>query len=128
VVMAPDIETYAPYVEAVFGTATPRIPFNLSDRSAEQSSTLASALLALLALPGSRYEAHRVLALLDEPSVRQRFALSEADIETVRRWVGEAQIRWGIDAEHRARFHVPATHEHTWRFGLDRLLLGYALP
>ena len=127
VVMTPDIETYAPYIEAVFGTAAPRIPFSVSDRSAETSSTLAAALIALLALPGSRYEAHRVLALLDESAVRRRFGLSEADLETVRRWVREAQIRWGIDAAHRARFDVPAAHEHTWRFGLTRLLLGYAL-
>jgi exodeoxyribonuclease V gamma subunit len=128
VVMTPDVETYAPYIEAVFGTTTPRIPFNVSDRSAEKSSTLASTFMALLGLAASRYEAHRVLGLLDEAGVRRRFALSEADVETVRRWVEEAQIRWGIDAQHRGRFAVPPTHEHTWRFGLDRLLLGYALP
>ncbi|HEX2827252.1 MAG TPA: exodeoxyribonuclease V subunit gamma [Burkholderiales bacterium] len=128
VVMTPDIETYAPYIEAVFGTAAPRIPFSLSDRSAEKSSTLAATLMDLLALPGSRYEAHRVLGVLDEPAVRRRYALSEADIESVRRWVADSQIRWGIDAAHRARFGVPAVHEHTWRFGLTRLALGYALP
>ena len=128
VVMTPDIETYAPYVEAVFGTATPRIPFSVADRSAERSSTLAATLMALLALPGSRFEAHRVLGLLDEAAVRRRFRLSEADLETVRRWVGEAQIRWGIDGAQRAVFGVPPTHEHTWRFGIERLLLGYALP
>jgi exodeoxyribonuclease V gamma subunit len=128
VVMTPDIETYAPYVEAVFATAEPRIPFNISDRSAEQESTLAATFMALLELPGSRYDANRVLAILDEPSVQRRFSLSESDLETARRWVRESQIRWGIDAPHRARFGLPATHEHTWRFGLDRLLLGYALP
>jgi exodeoxyribonuclease V gamma subunit len=128
VVMTPDIETYAPYIDAVFGTATPRIAYNVSDRSAESSSTLAATFMALLALPGSRYEAHRVLGLLDEAVLRRRFGLGEGDVETVRRWVGEAQIRWGVDGDHRARFGVPGTHEHTWRFGLERLLLGYALP
>lgn len=128
VVMTPDIESYAPYIEAVFGTAEPRIPFSISDRSAEHASTLAETFIALLELPGSRYDANRVLAALDEPAVRRRFGLGEGDLETVRRWVRDSQIRWGIDGAHRARFGVPATHEHTWRFGLDRLLLGYALP
>jgi exodeoxyribonuclease V gamma subunit len=128
VVMTPDIETYAPYIEAVFGTGEPRIPYNVSDRSAEKASTLAATLIGLLELPGSRYEAGRVLALLDELSVQRRFGLSESDVEALERWVREAQIRWGIDAAHRASFGLPATHEHTWRFGLDRLLVGYAIP
>jgi exodeoxyribonuclease V gamma subunit len=128
VVMTPDIETYAPYIEAVFSTAEPRIPFSVSDRSAERESTLAATFMALLELAGSRYDANRVLRLLDEPAVRRRFALTEGDLEVVQRWVHESGIRWGIDANHRARFGLPAHHEHTWRFGLDRLLLGFALP
>jgi exodeoxyribonuclease V gamma subunit len=107
VVMTPDIETYAPYVEAVFGTAEPRIPFNISDRSAEHESTLAATLLALLALPGSRYDANRVLAILDEEAVQRRIGLTEADLETVRHWVREAGIRWGIDAQHARAFSCP---------------------
>ena len=128
VVMTPDIETYGAYIEAVFGTAEPRIPFNISDRSAEAESTLAATFMALLGLPESRYDANRVLGVLDEPAVQRRFRLAEGDLDTVHAWVREAQIRWGIDGEHRASFDLPATHEHTWRFGLDRLLLGYALP
>lgn len=128
VVMAPDIEAHAPYIEAVFGTREPPIPYNVSDRSAQHESTLASTFMAFLDLAGSRYDANRVLAVLDEASVRRRFGLGERDLDTVSQWVRESQIRWGIDAAHRARLGLPATHEHTWRFGLERLLLGYALP
>ena len=128
VVMTPDIATYAPYVEAVFGTAEHRIPFNISDRGAEDESSLAATFMALLGLPGSRYDVNRVLGILDEPAIRRRFGLTESDLDTVRDWVRESGIRWGIDAEHRGRFGLPAVHEHTWRFGLDRLLLGYGLP
>lgn len=128
VVMTPDIATYAPYIEAVFGTARPEIPFNISDRSAEQSSSLAETFMSLLDLASSRYEAHRVMKLLEESAIRRRFGLTESDLDTARRWLRESGIRWGIDAAHRASFGVPPVHEHTWRFGLDRLMLGYALP
>jgi exodeoxyribonuclease V gamma subunit len=128
VVMTPDVETYAPYIEAVFATAEPRIPYNISDRTAEHESTLTAAFMTLLDLPGSRYEANAVLALLDEPAVRRRYGFAEADLETVHRWVRESCIRWGMDGAHRARLGLPPTHEHTWRYGLDRLLLGYAMP
>lgn len=128
VVMTPDIETHAPYIEAVFSTTEPHIPFTISDRSAERESPIAATFMALLELPGSRYEASRVLEILDEPAVQRRFALATGDIDIIHRWVHESGIRWGIDALHRAGFDLPATAEHTWRFGLDRLLLGYALP
>ena len=32
------------------------------------------------------------------------------------------------DAAHRVELGLPATAEHTWKFGLDRLILGFALP
>jgi exodeoxyribonuclease V gamma subunit len=128
VVMTPDIESYAPYIEAVFATAEPRIPFNISDRSSERESTLVATFMGLFELAGSRYDANQVLAIIDEPAVRRRFGLTEGDVETARGWMRDSQIRWGIDGAHRASFGLPATHEHTWRFGLERLLLGYALP
>jgi murein endopeptidase len=37
-------------------------------------------------------------------------------------------MRWALDAPHRATFDVPAEPRHTLADGLDRLLLGYALP
>ena len=40
----------------------------------------------------------------------------------------EAGIRWGINAGIKDSWSLPATAEHTWQAGLDRLLLGYALP
>jgi len=128
VVMTPDIESYAPYIEAVFASSKPSIPFTISDRSTERDSPLAATFMALLDLPGSRYEAAQILAILDEPAVQRRFGLQTEDLELVHHWMRECGIRWGIDAVHRAGFGVPATAEHTWRFGLERLLLGYALP
>jgi exodeoxyribonuclease V gamma subunit len=40
----------------------------------------------------------------------------------------ETNIRWGIDKTHKERMDLPAFPENTWRTGLDRLLLGYAMP
>jgi exodeoxyribonuclease V gamma subunit len=128
VVMTPDIEAYAPAVEAVFDTvpAARRIPFTIADRSLGAESPLVRAFLALLELPASRYEATRLMALLDVEAVRRRFGLTETDLALVREWVRASGIRWGVDAEARATAGLPALPEHTWRFGLDRILAGYA--
>ncbi|MEJ2630309.1 MAG: exodeoxyribonuclease V subunit gamma [Acidihalobacter sp.] len=130
VVMAPDIDAYAPYVEAVFGAVPPerRIPWSVADRHAAAESPLAATLLALLALPQSRMTVSEVLALLEDAAVMRRLGLDDTGLERVRRWVREANIRWGLDADMRADLGLPAEDAASWAFGLRRLLLGYAMP
>lgn len=130
VVMTPDIEVYAPLVEAVFATAEGDryIPFSIADRGLRAESPIVEVFFALLDLHGSRFDANRVLALLENEAVRRRFGFLEGDLAPLQRWVRETGIRWGLDAHNRAALDLPALQEHTWRLGLDRLLLGYALP
>ncbi len=129
-VMAPDIDGYASAVEAVFGAAEAgrRIPFSIADRQARADNRIAAALLRLLSLVEGRVGADEVIGLLEVDPVRRRFGLGEADVALVRDWVRDVGICWGLDAASRARLGLPATADHTWRMGLDRLLLGYALP
>ena len=129
VVMAPDIEAYAPAIAAVFGqTSTrPAIPFQIADRGLLASHPVLDALLSLLDLLESRLEAPAVLDVLSLAPVRERFEVAEEELETVRAWVDQVGIRWGVDADHRSEVGQPPMHETTWRFGLERLMLGYAM-
>ena len=124
-VLTPDLETYGPAVEAVFAAAG-RIPCHVARARAAESRTL-RAFLDLLSLPSSRHGAEPVLAPLAAPAVGVRFGIGAADVATIRGWVREAGIRWGVDAAHRGEEDLPETADHTWRHGLRRLLLGYAM-
>lgn len=124
-VLTPDLEIYGPAIEAVFAAAG-RIPCNVARARAVESRTL-RAFLDLLSLPGSRHGAEPVLAPLAAPAIRSRFGIGEPDITTIRGWVRDAGIRWGVDEAHRGEEDLPETADHTWRHGLRRLLLGYAM-
>jgi exodeoxyribonuclease V gamma subunit len=129
-VMAPDIEAYAPYIQAVFDRPPDdpkRIPFSIADRGARTESRLVEAFMNLLDLGDGRLGAAQVAAFLETPWIRRKFDLDEADVERIRHWIREARIRWGIDGSSRARLGLPETEEHTWQAGLDRLLMGYAM-
>ncbi len=126
-VMTPDIDTYAPMVRAVFATEG-RIPFALADRPLRTESPIAEGFLALIELATSRFDVNAVLALLEVIALRERFALEEEDLTVIGDWLRETNIRWGEDAASRAALELPATGEHTWTAGLQRLLLGFALP
>ncbi len=131
VVMMPDVASYAPFIEAVFATPENeklRIPFAIADRTARAESGVVDTFLALLELSESRFGASSVLSILEAPSVLRRFDLAEADLETIRVWLEKSAVRWGIDGAHRAEFDLPAFSQNSWREGLDRLLLGYAMP
>ncbi|MGV3534115.1 MAG: exodeoxyribonuclease V subunit gamma, partial [Chthoniobacteraceae bacterium] len=129
-VTMPDIETYAPFIEAVFGSPEDdrvRIPFTIADRQVAADDTVSTAFLQLLALQKSRFTAPEVISILEAAPIRRRFGLEESELSTIRAWVAENAIRWGIDAAHRETFDLPAEVQNTWRAGLDRLLLGYAM-
>ena len=129
-VMIPDIEQYAPLIHAVFGSPEQealRIPFSVADRTARTQSHLIETFLSLLNLASSRLGASRVLALLESAPVRRKFELVEDGLEPIHHWVEEVRIRWGQDEQQRASLGLPAWSENTWRHGLERLLLGYAM-
>jgi len=130
-VMTPDIETYAPYISAVFdGCQDPRlkIPYSIADRSSRREGGLAETFLAILDLPGKRFPAAAVTEILASPPVHDRYGLDPNDLELIRTWLEETRIRWGMDEEERRRAGFPPYWEHSWRAGLDRLILGYAMP
>jgi exodeoxyribonuclease V gamma subunit len=70
----------------------------------------------------------QVAGLLEFPGIKEKFGLVESDLKTIERWIRETHIRWGIDKDSRLNAGLPGYSENTWRAGLERLLLGYALP
>ena len=135
-VMTSDIDTYAPLIEAVFehpGDEPPKgaelyIPFSIADRKYMRNNPVADIFFEILDLTESRFEVSHVLTLLDSPMIRRAFHLSEEETALIRRWVDETGIRWGIDDQSLLDLDLPRSSHHTWRHGIDRMLLGYALP
>lgn len=128
-VLAPDIDPYRPHIEAVFGgLAGTRdyIPYALADLSPLAGEPLADVFLRLLALPDARFGVSEVLDLIATPALMDAAGLDAPGLERLRRWLHEAGARWGLDPDHRARHDAPADDAYTWRFALDRLLLGHA--
>jgi exodeoxyribonuclease V gamma subunit len=133
-VMCPDIETYTPLINADFGLGdvvpgaheAHRLRVRLADRSLTQTNPLLGIASQLLSLAGSRVTASEVLNLAQAAPVRSRFGFTDDDLESITRWVRQANIRWGFDQEHRQPFGVDFVH-NTWRFGIDRVLAGVAL-
>ena len=129
-VLAPDIDPYLPYLDAVFGghgeDARHAIPYAKADASLLAGEPLADVFLRLLALPVSRFGLTELLDLLASAPLAEAAGLDAGDFERLHGWLHAAGARWGLDAAHRARSGAPAQAAFTWQFALDRLLLGHA--
>lgn len=130
IVMVADINAYSPAIQAVFGNAPGErfIPYSISDRTADQESPILAAFMQLVNLPNTRCLASELLELLETPAILKRFELSEDDFLQAKQWVEESGIRWGLDANTGREFELPETRQNTWQFGIQRMLLGYAMP
>lgn len=142
-VMCPDVERYAPLIEAAFRpdpspTATdlekadrttipagiPDVRVRIADRAPYTTNPLARLVVLLISLAGSRLTAGAVLDFAALGPVRRRFRLDDDLVDAMTELVANMQVSWGLDADHRAGHGLPGRPERTWKEGLERLLAG----
>ncbi|MEJ7891756.1 MAG: exodeoxyribonuclease V subunit gamma [Solirubrobacteraceae bacterium] len=131
IVMCPDIETFAPLIQAAFGANVEDggidLRVRLADRSLRQTNPVLGVVAALLDLAGQRVTASQVLDLADREPVRRRFRLDDDALARLQGWIADSGIRWGLDQRHRKRYRLENIDTGTWRFGIDRLLAGVTM-
>ena len=127
VVMIPDIDHYAPSSRRSSASRSYRwrSPTASPTARAEEAPLLAW-FERLLALPASRFERSTVMALLALPQCQRALWPSPGGpIALFERWLEAAEVRWGWDGQDWAATGLGEEAVlHSWRRGLDRLLLG----
>ena len=135
-VMLPDVDTYAPYIDAVFGRYarsgdsqdTRAIPYTIADQTSRHRAPLLIALELLLSSDQLRFTQTDMLTLLSTPAIQRRFDIDDDDIEQLRVWMNESGGRWGLSAEHRSQFFMPEDDEtNSWWFAIKRMMVGYSV-
>lgn len=127
VVMMPQVASYVPYIETVFGVTSREFPYFVMDRTWLEEVPLLHALDFLLSLPSSRFPLTDILALLEVEAVQERFSLNRDGFEKLKTWLRDAGARWGVDAAHREQEKLPSYSEFSWEFAINRLLAGYSM-
>jgi exodeoxyribonuclease V gamma subunit len=145
IVMCPDIEAFAPLIEASFGRRVtpqeepggtererapgepPALRVRLADRSLRRTTPILGVIARLLELASSRVTASQVLDLADTAPVRARFGFGDDELAQIREWVATAGIHWGLDAAGRTAYKLGTVDAGTWAAGLKRLLLGVTI-
>jgi len=119
-VMATDINKYAPFIKAVFRSAPVKIPFKVSGAAANSDDSIVSAIEQLLRFEEDDLTSEKVMCLLEQKRIKQRFQISDTDY--IRSVVRNANIRFG-----RRNNRDYETNYISWEYGLEKILLGYAM-
>lgn len=120
VVMVTDINTYAPYIRAVFNTAPHVFPYTIADESYTAGDTISNALKSILDMNAGNFKAEQVLQLLDSAWIRKRFGIADPDL--IRKVVNRANIRFGIEGS-----KEDDTVYVSWKYGIERIMYGICM-
>jgi exodeoxyribonuclease V gamma subunit len=97
VVVSCDIDLYAPYIRAVFDTGTVKFNYTISDATYAQGDSPLKALVAIMELGDSEFNAEEVLRLLDYTCIREKFKLT--DVSLLREVVRKSMFRFGVEGK-----------------------------
>lgn len=126
-VMTPDLKIYQSAIHAVFGSreeGLPEIPYHIGSTVFTGQNGLLRAFLHLLTLPESRYSFSAVMDFFMMEPVRTHFRVSESEASTLKSWMEQNNVYWGLDEAHRAEWGQPAEYLQTWQSALERGWLG----
>ncbi len=129
IIMTPDVQNYRALIEGVFSSVSIErsIPFSISDGNIRQEHPLIEAFMKLLTCNTLRCTAKEIMSFLEVPAIARCYQLTPEQLDTLKTWVCESGIRWGLNTEHQKRLSFPVNANNTWVFGLERILLGYAI-
>ncbi|MDK9793294.1 exodeoxyribonuclease V subunit gamma [Vibrio sp. D431a] len=131
IVMVPDINEYSAYIDAVFGNVpfwdNKYIPYSVSDKTANNEYPIVATYLELLKLNESRFSATEVMEILKNKSVLNKLDLTQEDYDEIYVIVKDVAIRWGMDSQHTDDNGDVQINVNTWKTGISRMLMGYAL-
>jgi len=127
--MSPTPERYAPLVDAVFNhpSGGTRLAVSIADRAPGTEWRALHTFLRVLTLFRGHFSATEVFAVLQDRDLQTHHRLTPEDCRFCMKRAEAAGIRWGFDAEEHRGAGGVAFAETSWRAGLDRLLLDYAL-
>lgn len=134
-VMCPQVEDYAPYINAVFARGwqdisdeVPPLPCSIADRTSSDSDPIVATFSDLLNLPDSRFHISSVISFMRVPAMMAKIKLTSEEVAKLVTWLEAAAVHWGLSQNHKAQIlnDSKASGQFSWQQGLDKLLKGFA--
>lgn len=134
VVMCTDVPQFAPLLQADFqATAATGLHPGHSLRAKvagpalERPNQVLALVVALFGLPESRATSQDLVDICSLGPVAARFGFDDDALATLPQLLSSAEVRWGIDSNHRRAHGLAGIRQSTWVSGIDRMLAGLVM-
>lgn len=129
-VMAPDIALYTPYIKEIFTFGEINLPVEVYDLTLTNHASAIQSFRELLLLAESRWQTSALIALFEIESFQRKAEISPHHVEKWKKWLLEADVRWGEDSSHRNEIlqddvmsEMAVDYEEgTWQHGFEKLV------
>lgn len=111
-VFAPEMQSYAPFVELVFCQRGGPFDFAIFGLEAKDKSPVMQGLEALLELPHFRFSKESVEKLLFCPPFLKKFNFTIEEAHRLLYWIDQVHIRYDLQSD----------HQGSWQSGLKRMM------
>lgn len=135
IVMVPNLADYSEHIHSVFAGANQspdnyqHIPYTLANQTSGEENPDCKLLLHLLDLINDDFTATAFFEFCHLTRVRERFALDDSSLKTIRRWLVDSRTSWGLSTDFRTVFDLDSvltTQGHFEKLN-DRLFYEYAI-
>lgn len=134
VVCTPAIDQYASLIESHLVESADTLDHpvrglrvQLSRQSLTPPNEVLQTIRDVYSLSLNRASVDDLIDLISRPVVAARFGFLDADLDVLRELIVGANIRWGVDANHRTASGFDQHAPGTWLQGVERLATGVAM-
>lgn len=120
VVMVSDIDSYAPYIKAVFENSRYKFKFTIADETFNSGDNLMNALQSLLSFKKDDFKGESIMSLLDSSFIKNKFSIN--NLSLIRTVVEQANIRFGINGS-----HSDDTIYLSWKYGIQKIIYSISM-
>lgn len=129
-VMAPNMASYAPFIETVFGRKSSLLEYQILDLKVSSQSDEAKGFELFLNLIHSRFSFKDIKKLFENDSFAKKMDIVEEEIEEMDHFFQYASITWGFDENHRQKIFKKEYGDtpfqknggNTWKDGFENLI------
>jgi len=119
-VITPDINKYEPFIKAVFRNAPVNLPIRVSGAAKNTGDSITAALELIVNMGEEDLTSEKVAGLLEQNRIGKAYRIE--DTSYIRGAISKAGIRFG-----RENSLNDDTHYVSWKYGLEKIILGYAM-
>ncbi|WP_343152543.1 exodeoxyribonuclease V subunit gamma [Buchnera aphidicola] len=128
-ILCSNTEDYSTTIKSVFNREEKEkfIPFTILNEISKKNKIIIYLLEKLLKFHYCKFYNTDIIELLQYELISRKFNFSKKEVEILKIWIKNSNIRWGLDNLHIKKLNLPPTNKNTWEFGIKRFLLGYAM-